>query len=65
MKQLKFIGSSKYDLRDLPHEARRDAGFQLHSVQSGFDPKDWKQLDIVGPSARELPIHAQSEWRIV
>lgn len=65
MKQLKFIGSSRDDLRDFPHEARRDAGFQLHSVQNGLNPKDWKQMDTVGPGAKEIRIHVQGEWRIV
>jgi phage-related protein len=61
MKTLKFIGSSRDDLRDFPHEARRDAGFQLNSVQNGLDPKDWKQMDSVGPGAKEIRIHVQGE----
>jgi phage-related protein len=65
MKTLKFIGSSQDDLRDFPLEARREAGFQLHSVQNGLDPKDWKQLDTVGSGAKEIRIHIQGEWRIV
>lgn len=65
MKPLKFIGSSLDDLRDFPHEARRDAGFQLNSVQNGLSPKDWKQMETVGPGAKEIRIHVQGEWRIL
>ena len=61
MKPLKFIGSSLDDLRNFPHEARRDAGFQLHSVQNGLDPKDWKRMETVGAGAKEIRIHVQGE----
>ena len=65
VKPLKFIGSSLDDLRDFPQEARRAAGFELHSVQNGLDPKDWKPMEIIGPGAREIRIHVLGEWRIV
>ena len=44
MKDLAFIGSSQEDLRAFPEEARRDAGFQLHFVQRGLEPSDWKYM---------------------
>jgi len=65
MKPLKFIGSSLDDLRGFPYEARRDAGFQLNSIQNGISPKDWKQMETVGFGAKEIRIHVQGEWRIV
>lgn len=57
MKLLRFVGSSLDDLRNFPDEARRAAGFELHAVQSGFEPSDWKPLPIVGSGAREIRIH--------
>jgi len=33
-----ILGLSLDDLRDFPHEARRDAGFQIDSIQNGLDP---------------------------
>ncbi len=42
------MGGSLVDLRRLPTEARREAGFQLDAVQRGFDPTDWKPLPTVG-----------------
>lgn len=41
MKPLNFIGSSLEELRNFPDEARKAAGFELHSVQSGLEPNDW------------------------
>jgi phage-related protein len=65
MKPLKFVGSSLDDLRQFPDEAKRAAGFELHAIQSGLDPKDWKPLQIVGSNIREIRIHTQGEWRVV
>ncbi len=65
MKTLKFVGSSLEDLRQFPDIARRTAGFELHSVQSGLDPKDWKPMKTVGPGAREIRIHTKGEWRVI
>jgi phage-related protein len=65
MKDLEFIGSSKEDLRSFPEDARRDAGFQLHFVQAGQEPGDWKPMTSIGPGVIELRIHKQGEWRII
>jgi len=65
MKDLEFAGSSKDDLMSFPEEARRDAGFQLHFVQAGQEPADWKPMTSVGPGVIELRIHKQGEWRII
>jgi len=65
MKQLKFVGSSLDDLRDFPDEARRAAGFELHAIQSGLEPSDWKPMPIVGPGVKEIRIHILGEWRVL
>ena len=65
MKALKFIGSSLDDLRNFPDEARRAAGFELHAVQNGFDPGDWKPMQSIGPGVREIRIHVLGEWRVI
>ena len=46
-------------------DARRVAGFQLHLVQLGSDPNDWKPLRTVGPGVREIRVHTGQEHRIV
>lgn len=65
MKPLRFVGSSLDDIRDFPAEARRQAGFELYSVQRGFDPTDWKPVSVVGPGVREIRIHVLGEWRVL
>ncbi len=65
MKPLRFVGSSLDDLRNFPDEARRAAGFELHAVQSGFEPSDWKPMPIVGSGAREIRIRMLGEWRVI
>jgi phage-related protein len=65
MKDLEFIGSSQDDLKSFPAEARRDAGFQLHFVQMGQEPADWKPMTSVGSGVMEIRIHREGEWRIV
>lgn len=65
MKKLEFMGTSQDDLKHFPERARRDAGFQLHFIQSGQGPSDWKPLPTVGPGVMELRIRRDGEWRIV
>lgn len=65
MKDLEFIGSSQEDIRNFPAEARRDAGFQLHFVQMGQNPSDWKFMKTIGAGAVEIRIHKEGEWRII
>jgi phage-related protein len=65
MKPLRFVGSSLDDLRDFPAEARRQAGFELYTVQRGLEPSDWKPMPEVGAGAREIRIHVLGEWRLL
>ena len=54
MKDIEFLGTSLDDLREFPEAARRRSGFQLHLVQSGRDPDDWKPMSTVGSGCREI-----------
>jgi phage-related protein len=65
MKTLKFVGSSLDDLRNFPDEARRAAGFELHAVQNGLEPSDWKPMQVIGPGLKEIRIHVLGEWRVI
>lgn len=64
-KPLRFLGSSRTDLRGFPDEARELAGRALRLVQLGRMPPDWKPLPAVGPGACEIRIHLEGEWRVV
>jgi phage-related protein len=58
------LGDSRDWLRRFPQAARRDAGYQLRSVQAGSPPKDWKPLPLVGPGVIEIRVHLESESRV-
>jgi phage-related protein len=53
---LVFIGNSVDDLRAFPSAARQRSGYQLHLVQSGQDPLDWKPMAAIGAGCREIRI---------
>ncbi len=59
-----WVGSSLDDIRRFPQDARRLAGHQLHLVQQGLEPADWKPMPSGGAGAYELRIQAQLEYRV-
>jgi phage-related protein len=65
VKPLNFIGSSLDDLRNFPEEARKAAGFELHAVQRGLEPSDWKPMPSIGRGVKEIRIHVLGEWRVI
>lgn len=52
------------DLRAFPEEARREAGHQLHLVQLGLMPDDWKPMPTVGRGVYEVRIRTALEHRV-
>ncbi|HEY4124841.1 MAG TPA: type II toxin-antitoxin system RelE/ParE family toxin [Rhizomicrobium sp.] len=59
MKRIEFLGDSLTQLKAFPEGARKEAGVQLHKVQLGFEPSDWKPMATVGPGVREIRIRDQ------
>jgi len=57
---LKFVGDSLERIRDFPFGARKQAGVQLHMVQQGLDPDDWKPMASVGQGVREIRIRDEA-----
>lgn len=65
MKEIESLGTSLDDLREFPEIARRRSGFQLHLVQSGRDPDDWKPMATVGSGCREIRVRdPQGTFRV-
>lgn len=54
---VEFLGDSLAALRAFPSEARRAAGYQIHRVQTGGNPTDWKPMPSIGAGVREIRIH--------
>ena len=40
--------------------ARKEAGVQLHKVQQGIEPSDWKPMTTVGQGVREIRIRDEA-----
>lgn len=58
------MGSALKDLREFPSDARRAAGHQLHLVQLGLIPDDWKPMPAVGAGVCEIRIRTAREHRV-
>ena len=54
-----FLGDALDRLRAFPEAARKEAGVQLHKVQLGLDPADWKPMASVGPGVREVRVREE------
>jgi len=48
LRDILWEGTSVEDLMAFPQSVRHDIGYQLHLVQSGQMPKDWKVLNGLG-----------------
>jgi phage-related protein len=64
MKPLFWAGSTLQDVRAFPEDARSIAGHELHLVQQGLEPDDWKAIASIGPGVYELRIRTAVEHRV-
>lgn len=55
-KEIYWVGSCYKDLQEFPKQAKQDAGYQLHRVQNGLEPEDWKPFKTVGSGVKEIRI---------
>jgi phage-related protein len=56
MKPLVFLGDALDRLRDFPETARKEAGVQLHKIQLGLEPSEWKPMTTIGTGVRDIRI---------
>src|SRR5271165_2817503 len=56
-KPIVLLGDALDLLRAFPDAARKEAGVQLHKVQLGLPPSDWKPMPTVEPGVVEIRIH--------
>ncbi len=49
-------GSSLKDIRDFPPGVKDDVGYQLHKVQLGEQPDDFKPMPRIGPGVEEIRV---------
>lgn len=66
MKPVVFLGDALEQLRDFPEAVRKEAGVQLHKIQLGLEPSDWKPMTTIGPGVREIRIRDEAgAFRII
>ena len=56
LKPLRFAGDAKKRFNAFSAHAKREAGYQLHRVQAGRQPTDFKPMPSIGPGAEELRV---------
>lgn len=54
MKILTFLGDSLASVRAFPPDVKQQAGYQLHKVQNGEMPTDFKTMPTVGGGVVEI-----------
>lgn len=54
MKDIAFLGTSLDDIKAFPDDIRQDVGYQLHLVQSGEMPTDFKYMKSIGAGVIEI-----------
>ena len=65
-KPIFWVGSSYKDLLEFPREAKQEAGYQLHRVQNGLEPENWKPFQSIGKGVKEIRISESNNiYRII
>jgi len=65
LRSIHWLGSSLFDLRSFPEEARQIIGAELTLVQGGDLPTDWKPMRGVGAGVMEVRVHRPGEYRVL
>jgi phage-related protein len=55
-KPIYWVGTSYQDLLLFSVGARQQAGYQLHRIQNGLEPENWKLLSTIGAGVKEIRI---------
>ena len=65
LRDLYWVGSSLDNLKILPGEVVQMVGYQLHLVQIGMEPLDWKPMKPVGRGVKEIRIReSRNSYRV-
>ena len=55
-KPIYWVGTSYKDLLNFPKGAKQSAGYQLHRIQNGLEPENWKPFQSIGSGVKEIRI---------
>jgi len=66
MKEVKFLGNSIDNIRKFSKNAQDDLGYQLHRVQTGAEPDNWKPMNSIGSGVKEIRTNvAEGTYRTI
>ena len=66
MKTLTWVGDSLDVIRAFDETVQDEIGYQLHRVQRGENPYDWKPMSDVGAGVREIRIRvSKNAYRVI
>ena len=55
-KPIFWVGTSYKDLLSFPVSVKQQAGYQLHRIQNGLEPENWKPFSMIGVGVNEIRI---------
>ena len=55
-KPIYWVGTAYKDLLSFPVGVKQEVGYQLHRVQNGLEPENWKSFSTVGVGVKEIRI---------
>jgi phage-related protein len=65
-KPIYWVGTSYEDLLSFSVGAKQQAGYQLHRVQNGLEPENWKPFSTIGAGVKEIRIkESDGIYRII
>lgn len=66
MKEITFLGNSLDCIREFPTEIRQQSGYELHKVQNGDMPTDFKPMPTIGCGVIEIRLRDENgAFRII
>ena len=65
-KNLDWRGSTLEDIKTFPTEVKKDVGFELHKIQKGHNPTNFKAINRWGAGVIEIKIKGDDgEYRVI
>lgn len=66
MKEISFLATTLDNIREFPEDIRQDTGYQLHKVQCGGMPDDFKYMPAIGQGVVEIRLKdSQGIYRVI
>ncbi len=66
MKALTWVGDTLEVIRAFDETVQDEIGYQLHRVQCGENPYDWKPMSDIGSGVREIRVRiSKNAYRVI